>query len=241
MKYIIFSVIGITVLLTLLLYLVIKTYKMIKIKEVYATKIWFNVVLISVLTLFIFVTALSVSYNYFYERGVNLSCQEKYNGAIEAFKKALAIRTKLGNSAKLLEEEKFPFFFSTEIDVRIVLAESYKNLKDYQNAIKEYQAILTIDKNNYKAVAGIAESFFLIRNFEKAKHFYQELTEIHPKEKNFNYYYQMGKAYMVLLNYKDAIKSFKTALAFGEKDEVINRYLEICYGEEKEKRKMGRF
>lgn len=223
-------IIGILILLIATLSLSIITYKLIK-NNKSKKVIGINILLIFLLVLFMCFASFSFSYNYFYIKGINLASQDKHQEAIKSLKIALLIRNKMGKADRLMQIKIFgaPFFYSDEKDVRLSIANAYKSFGNYQEAIKEFKEVISLDDNNFDAIAGIAESSFLLRNFDEAKQYYQKLINTRPEEKNFNYYYQMGRASIVLLDYDNAIKYFKKALEFGKEVAIINRYLEICY------------
>mgnify|MGYP001615126163 FL=1 len=225
-------IIGILILFIATIGLSVVTYKLIR-NNKSKILIGINIFLIFLLVLFMCFVSLSASYNYFYLKGINLSSQGKHQEATKSFKIALSIRNKMGKADRLMEIKIFgaPFFYSDEKDVRLSMANAYKSFGNYQEAIKEFLGVISLDNNNFDAIAGIAESSFLLRNFDEAKQYYQKLINVQPEEKKFNYYYQMGRASMVLLDYDNAITYFKKALEFGKENEIINRYLKICYEE----------
>jgi tetratricopeptide (TPR) repeat protein len=124
-----------------------------------------------------------------------------------------------------------PFFFAQEVDIRTTLASAYRGSQEYANAMQEYQSILALGRHDFEAIAGLAECSFLLRDFEGANRYYKKLLTISYTKRDFNYYYTIGRAYMVLLDYGKAIIHFKKALEFREKEEMIKRYLEVCYRE----------
>mgnify|MGYP001598839273 CR=1 FL=1 len=227
---VIVGILGIVILLSATVSLSIITYKMIR-KNKSKILIGLNIFLILVFVLYSCLTSLSLSYNYFYLKGSNLFFQNKHQEAIKPLKRALMIRKKIGILSKLMEIKILgvPLFYSSEKDVRILSANAYKSSGNYKEAIKEFGEVISLDNNNFDAIAGIAESLFLLRNFKEAKQYYQKLIEIQPKENNFNYYFQTGRAFMVLLDYDNAIKYFKKALEFDKENEIVSRYIEICY------------
>ena len=103
-------------------------------------------------------------------------------------------------------------------------------------AIKAYS--FTDHETNFDAIAGIAESYFLSRQFDKARDYYQKLLTMTPPERDFNYYLQMGRAEMILLNFDRAIFYFEKALAIDKENESVKIYLERCH---KEKRQLGQY
>ena len=238
MDYLIQIGIGVTLVTTALVYIVFKTAKGLKSKKINSLRFCINALIVTLLVTSISITIVSTLYNFSYEKGVKSFGNNKYYESVKHLETALAIRSRVGNLSKFLEKSffGFPLFFSTETDARMILASSYRQLKDYHNAIEQYLVIISIDEQNYDAMANTAECYFVTRNFTKAAEYYRQVVEIHPKEKNFDYYFSMGKAFMVLLNYKKAIVYYKKAIELGEQKGIVTRYIKKCEEELSQKR-----
>ncbi len=241
MKYIGIFLIGIGILLLVNVISVIRLFKIIKTKKLNIA-IGCHIAFIVILSIVIYITIISMSYDYSYMKGINLINEKQYSIAIIKLNQALSIRKKLGPFSIYLEKKHlgFPILFSSEEDVHKDLASIYRNLKDYKNAIKEYQEILAFDNANFDATIGMADILFSLRDFVQAKHFYKKAINFEPHEKNSDYYIQLGRAYMVLLDYDKAISYFSRALELGEKQDIVQRYLEICYEEIKKRDTVSR-
>lgn len=227
---VILIIICITIAFILAIYLLLKTYKLLKNNGTNYLKVTFSVFLLIFLVFFIGIVSILTSYNYLCQRGTELIIQKERHLAIKPLERALYIRSKTGNLAKLLDNKVFgvPLLFYPENAVRMTLANNYYQLKDFDMAIEEYQKVLFVDSNNFEAISGIAESYFLMNDINKSKLFYQKLITTLPEEQNFDYYFEMGKAHIVLKNFKNAIDNFNVALKFGEKEDIIKRLIDEC-------------
>lgn len=231
MKYIIILVVCFFIFLITSLILVYKTYKEVKTNKSNKRIIGFNIILVSLLIFIMCILFFSSTYNYSYQKSTVLIDQGKYREAIDFAEKALAIRDKAGKLSKLLDKTYFgvPLFFYSERLVRMTLANNYKRLKEYQKANNEYLAIVSINSNDFDAIAGVAECYFLMRNMDMAKHYYQKLITIQLDIKDYAYYFEMGRAYFVLEDYENAIRYLIKSRELGMEKEMVNRLLEICY------------
>ena len=218
------SLVGIGILLFANVIAVIRVFKIIKTRKL-TIALGCHMALLVVVSILLYITVILATYNYSYIRGVNLINEKQYSIAIIKLNQALSIRKKLGPFSIYLEKKHlgFPILFSSEEDVHKDLASIYRNLKDYKNAIKEYQEILAFDNANFDATIGIADILFSLRDFVQAKHFYKKAINFEPHEKNSDYYIKLGRAYMVLLDNEQAIKSFNKALELGADENIIHR------------------
>jgi len=233
MRYMILLGLGLIIALFVLIMLSVKVWYTLKSKGSRALAIGINLLVISLLAIFIFVVSAATVHNYLYETSANLVQLGKYSKAIKMLKGSLSIRNVFCFTPQLLDVKVFstPLFFVQEVDIRRTLARAYRGSQDYPNSMKEYQSILAWGRDDFEAIAGLAECSFLQRDFESAKRYYKKLLTISYAKRDFNYHYTIGRAYMVLLDYGKAIIHFKKALEFGEREEMVKRYLKVCYRE----------
>lgn len=228
MKYIGLSLVGIGILLFANVIAVIRVFKIIKTRKL-TIALGCHMAFLVVGSILLYITVILATYNYSYIRGVNLINEKQYSNAIIKMNQALSTRKKLGPFSIYLEKKYlgFPLLFSTEEDVHKDLASIYRNLKDYKNAIKEYQEILAFDNANFNATIGMADILFVLRDFNRAKELYRKAIKLEPHEKNSDYYINIGRAYMVLIDNEQAIKSFNKALELGADEKLIHRYIDL--------------
>lgn len=236
MRHIILLGFGLAILVFLLIAISIRVRHMLKLGRPGALRVGINFIVITLLIVFIFVLSAATTHNYLYEIGTSLVHAGEYNKAIKMLGGTLLVRTLFRYTPQLLGIKvfSFPLFFAQEVDIRRNLAASYQGLEKYSNAMQEYKRMLSLGRDDFEATAGLGECSFLMRDFEGAKRYYQKLLTISHTKKDFDYYYIVGKAYMVLQDFENAIIHFKKALEFGNKQDIINRYLEMCYREIRE-------
>jgi tetratricopeptide (TPR) repeat protein len=195
-----------------------------------------KVSVITALIVFILIISWSSIYNYLFKKGIDLYFQGRCENSIEVLNKADSIRSLSGDFTVYFDKKinGIPLFFSTETRLLFGLANSYKCNKDFEEAIKVYKIILSKNRSDFNAVASLAYILFVKRNFNESKKYYRKLIELNHKENNFNYYFNMGLAHMVLLEYEIAVRFFNKSLSFNDNQENVLRYIEKCNHEIKQ-------
>lgn len=115
-------------------------------------------------------------------KGVNAYRNAQFQTAIEHFKTAVALDPSLVN-AKLYLAEAY-------LNQYVPGGDSPDNIKIAQNAIDAFQDVLRLDTQNSTALASIAQVYYEMKDFDKAKEFQRKRLEIEPN--NPEPYYWIG-------------------------------------------------
>jgi len=166
---------------------VYKIYEFIKKLEI--KKTIFSFLLLLILIFF-------VSYK-FYKIEFVSSCE---NEIIDLYKNALNL---LDNGK--FEEANYLLKKVINVDpefteVRIVLARSFSNLKQYQQAIKELKYILRKDPKNKVALNDIGSCYYFLRDYKTALRYFKEALEIDPNYRSAKINY--NTVYKLTFNFK---------------------------------------
>ena len=192
--------------------------------------IGFNLSLAVICLMSAYVGGVVVSYDYYYAQGIICCTQQKHEDAIKSLKTALGLRNLISPLTQVLEKKCFgaPLLYSTEEEIRSDLAHSFLRLKDYDSAIEQYREVVLTDYQNFGATASLADTYFRKKDYENAKYWYDKLIAIKVPTKDFNYYFEMGRANMVLQNYESAVTNFETSLQFKKQEDRVKQYLALC-------------
>lgn len=101
----------------------------------------------------------------------------------------------------------------TEADVHFEKGVDYINQGDYQQAIEEFNRVISIDSEYVDAYCGIGIAYLNQKNYEKAIEAFEKTTALDPD--NAIAYYLLGKAYEEIMNYEGAISAWNKFLALG--------------------------
>ncbi len=194
----------------------------------------FASIVLSMFFVFIFTPALL--YNYSFEKGVKLISKNNTDASIY-LNNALRIRQILRPFDTFFDKRFFglPPLFPSEMLTRRRLADSYRLNGHYQKALEEYEQVEFFYKNNFDVVAGMADSYFNLLNVEKTEYYYGNLIKTERDNKDVNYYFHMGMAYLILMDCNSAEMYFNKTIELGEDSNIINRLIEGC----KDKRGQG--
>jgi len=105
-------------------------------------------------------------------KGVGAYRNAQFQSAILHFKNALALDPTLLNARLYLATAYFQQY--------IPGGESPDNLKIAQQAIDAFEDVLRMDPKNSTAMAGVAQIFYNMRKFDKAKEYQQRCLQIEP-------------------------------------------------------------
>jgi tetratricopeptide (TPR) repeat protein len=105
-------------------------------------------------------------------KGVGAFRNAQFQAAIVHFKNAVAYDPTLLN-AKL-------YLATAYYNQYIPGGESPENLKIAQQAIDAFEDVLKMDPNNSNAIASIAQIYYYMRKFDKAKEFQRHLLQVEP-------------------------------------------------------------
>lgn len=97
-------------------------------------------------------------------------------------------------------------------------------LENWDDVVKMYEVILTIDPNNYTVNSRMASIFYYKGEFEKANNFGKIVAEQYPFDYSNNL--MMGKINISLGNIIEAKKFLNKALLYNPSSEEVNGLLE---------------
>lgn len=135
----------------------------------------------------------------------------------------------MGNYYSLMKEHtKAISYFQKciELDERFsgtntLIAHEYESLKDYNKAIKYFNQSLKFNKNDYRALFGMAEYYKEMGLNELALSFYKKVCEIQPD--NTYFLIKFGE----MLNPKDAAHVFRKVIKMGDAEGYLK--MAECY------------
>ena len=115
-------------------------------------------------------------------KGIQSYKGARFNEAIEHFKKAIELDPKLLN-ARLYLATAYANQFMPGVD-------SPENIRTGKQAISEFERVLESDPRNTNSIAGIANIYLNMSNFDEAKKWYKKQIEADPS--NPEAYYSVG-------------------------------------------------
>ncbi len=178
---------------------------------------------------FLFIFIIASLCNYGFEKGENLISKNNA-AAAKHFSNALKIRQIVGPLDTLLGKKLYgtSIFLSSEMLTRRRLANAYRLNREYQKAIEEYEHVESFYNNNFDVIAGMADSYFYLLNVEKTEYYYEKLTRTERDNKDVNYFYYMGMAYVILRDCNNAEMFLRKSIDLGKDSRGINRLIEKC-------------
>lgn len=162
----------------------------------------------------------------YYSKGVEEAGKENYSGAVEYYKKALAI------------DSEFVFAWDN-------LGLSYRKLNDYDNALAAYKKSLEIDPYGAMPLQNIAVVYLFKKDYPEAIEAYERLAAI--DEKNPETYYGLGRLYAFSLNdYEKGLDNMCKAynLYIAQKSPYrtdAEKNIQTMYAEMKKEKKEDKF
>ncbi|MFB0526643.1 MAG: tetratricopeptide repeat protein [bacterium] len=115
----------------------------------------------------------------------------------------------------------------TEADVHFEKGVDYINQGDYQQAIEEFNRVISIDSEYVDAYCGIGIAYLNQKNYKKAIEALEKATALDPNEPIA--YYLLGKAYEEIMNYEKAISAWNKFLALrpgGKRARRLRKHIE---------------
>ena len=109
----------------------------------------------------------------------------------------------------------------TEADVHFEKGVDYINQEDYQQAIEEFNRVISIDSEYIDAYCGIGIAYLNQKKYKKAIEVFEKATALGPDEPIA--YYLLGKAYKEIMNYEQAISAWNKFLVLHPKGKRARR------------------
>lgn len=109
----------------------------------------------------------------------------------------------------------------TEADVHFEKGVDYINQGDYQQAIEEFNRVISIDSEYIDAYCGIGIAYLNQKKYKKAIEVFEKATALGPDEPIA--YYLLGKAYKEIMNYEQAISAWNKFLVLHPKGKRARR------------------
>ncbi len=102
----------------------------------------------------------------------------------------------------------------------------YINQGDYEQAIEEFNRVISIDSEYVDAYCGIGIAYLNQKNYKKAIEAFEKATALDPDEPIA--YYLLGRAYEEIMNYEKAISAWNKFLALrprGKRARRLRRHI----------------
>ena len=139
--------------------------------------------------------------DYFYLLGLIYLKTKKFDQSSIFFSKAIKIN------------KKIDYFFA--------YAEALVKNNHLDEAIKAYESIISIDKNNEPTLVNLSHTYFLIENYYLAEKFILKAIQINNK--NANYYKNLGNIYKRQNKLTDALDNYRTAINLDPHNHEIKK------------------
>jgi tetratricopeptide (TPR) repeat protein len=133
------------------------------------------------------------NYNPYYRKGRVYQELKDYENAIMQFRRAL----------KYAPKEKHAFIYS-------YIGGCFLDVGQHQECIKAYNAAVQLEEGVYYHYYNLAKGYSAMGNFKKAIEINKTTIRINPKAKDA--YNNMGMNYLMIKDYRNAIKMLKKAL-----------------------------
>ena len=109
----------------------------------------------------------------------------------------------------------------TEADGYFEKGVDYINQGDYQQAIEEFNRVISIDSEYVDAYCGIGIAYLNQKDYKKAIETFEKATALDPDEPIA--YYLLGRAYEEIMNYEKAISAWNKFLALHPRGKRARR------------------
>ncbi len=219
------------ILFTTIACLSIKRFFYVKLNKS-VVKFYLNITSIVLSIFFLFIFTIVLLFNYNFERGERLISKNNTD-AVKHLNHALKIRQFVGpldTFDTLLGKKLYgaSVFLSSEMLNRRRLANAYRLNGDFQKAIEEYERVESFYENNFNVIAGMADSYYNLLNVEKTEFYYGKLIKTERDNKDVNYYFHMGMAYLILMDCDNAEMFLRKSIDLGKESEGIYLLIEKC-------------
>ena len=113
---------------------------------------------------------------------------------------------KLGRKKEAIREYEYVASSHPNMDVLDILAEYYTDEKQYENAIKTYKKMITINPKKATAYSGLGYVYGLKNDIDKEIEYYKISLKYDAEDDDV--YLSLGKAYEKKGMYQDALKAY---------------------------------
>ncbi len=145
--------------------------------------------------------------------------EKNIEDALDLYKKLINKEYNTGNEfldEKLIDIEK------KESEVYLRLGDIYyKNLKDFDEALKYYQVLIEKEPNNLNADLRIAELYFSKEDYESGVKYYEKVVDKKEVANQPEVKYKLGYSYYKIKRYAEAVKHLFEAQKLGVIEEKL--------------------
>ncbi|MCL1833692.1 MAG: tetratricopeptide repeat protein [Leptospirales bacterium] len=134
------------------------------------------------------------------------------------------------NKEALKELEDAERLGQTDMALLENIGESYFSLKDYDKSLKIYNKVLEASSQNVRILARLGEIYYERGDINRAYDAYRKITQLQPATENARIaYLNMGNILDDAENFDDAVKSYESALAIRDNDDLTYYNLGLAY------------
>ena len=182
-------------------------------------------------------------YNFWYMLGISYQKNHNYNKASEALYTAykfnkfdIKLNMALGINFKYSGAPSYSILFykqvyeldSSNTSMLIELADSYFQIKNYNNAINVYKKLVNKDSSNAFFLKELGRCYYRINNVKEAISHLQKSFEINPRDAGVALL--LGGLLVNLQQYDEAIKVIQDGLYDnGQSDQLLKLYAETLF------------
>ncbi len=167
-----------------------------------------------------------------YDQGISLKKDQKYNDAVAAFKKAVALQASYGEAWHQLgwcynelaqyndaidalkkEEMNNP---ADKASTNFEMGYAYKGLKKYDDALTKFNAAISLDENYALAYKERGNSYYKKAEYAKALEDFNKYASLAEDIEDATFYYNKGWCENELGKYNDAVESLKKSVEIDD-------------------------
>ena len=104
---------------------------------------------------------------------------------------------------------------------------SFEEIKQFQNAIKDYNKVLELDKENVNAILSLAINSLREKKYVEAELYAKKVIKINPDLHDA--YYLLGRSQQYQGMFSDAVKSYQTSISLNSDFSESYYYLGLVY------------
>lgn len=149
----------------------------------------------------------------YYENGIEAIKNKEYTEAVKYFELAIISKNKELKNLKKQNTKKEDEIIKKEIEISNAFYHrgfSYKELKNYDEAVKDYSVAIKLNNRFSDAYAERSIAYFQLGFIQRSIKDMSTSIELDPY--NSNYYYNRARIFMEQQNFEDAIKDFSTSI-----------------------------